>query len=527
MSEGPPEAIPPLEENRALRTKVAELSDENKSLQQQLDWFKRQLFGRKSEKCAFENPEQIQLGLGEDADAACPEEELEDISYRRRKKQRGNSVTDSGLRFDENVPVQVIQIPAPELEGLSEDEYELIGEKVTHRLAQRIGSYVVLEYRRPVAKLLETERICAAPAPPAIFDRTMADVSFLAGLLADKFSYHLPLYRQHLRLADAGIRLSRATLTHYAQRSIDLLEPIYDAQLRHILMSRVLAVDETPIKAGRKRKKKPKKPGQMRSAWFWPIYGEEHEVCFSWAETRGAEHLENVLKGFRGILLSDGYQAYDSYAEAKSEVVQAQCWSHTRRYFERAKDGDPAAMTALQKIASIYRIETEIRMRDLNGDWKLRHRGTHAKPLVEDFLKWCRNERLRSDLVDSDLLTKALKYAINHEAELQVYLGDPGVPIDTNHLERTLRVIPMGRKNWLFCWTEVGARHVGIIQSLLTTCRLHGVDPCTYLVDVLQRVSTQPSDQVHDLTPRRWKELFAGDPLRSDLESAGASDAVV
>jgi hypothetical protein len=103
----------------------------------------------------------------------------------------------------------------------------------------------------------------------------------------------------------------------------------------------------------------------------------------------------------------------------------------------------------------------------------------------------------------------------------RVYLGDPDVPIDTNHLERALRVIPMGRKAWLFCWTEVGAQHVGIIQSLLTTCRLQGVDPYTYLVDVLQRVSLHPARQVEDLTPRRWKELFAAQPLRSDLYGLG------
>ena len=67
-------------------------------------------------------------------------------------------------------------------------------------------------------------------------------------------------------------------------------------------------------------------------------------------------------------------------------------------------------------------------------------------------------------------------------------LDDPDVAIDTNHLERALRVIPIGRKNWLFSWTELGAKHVGIVQSLLVTCRLHDIDPYDYFVDVLQRV---------------------------------------
>lgn len=93
----------------------------------------------------------------------------------------------------------------------------------------------------------------------------------------------------------------------------------------------------------------------------------------------------------------------------------------------------------------------------------------------------------------------------------------PDVPIDTNHLERALRAIPMGRKNWNFCWTELGAKHVGIVQSLIVTCRLHGIDPYTYLVDVLQRVAMHAASRVAELTPRLWKQNFASDPLRSDL----------
>ena len=90
----------------------------------------------------------------------------------------------------------------------------------------------------------------------------------------------------------------------------------------------------------------------------------------------------------------------------------------------------------------------------------------------------------------------------------------------TTFLERALRVIPIGRKNWLFNWTEVGAQHVGAIQSLLTTCRLHSVDPYTYLVDVLQRISLHPAREVEQLTPRCWKTLFAEKSLRTGLDRA-------
>ena len=101
-----------------------------------------------------------------------------------------------------------------------------------------------------------------------------------------------------------------------------------------------------------------------------------------------------------------------------------------------------------------------------------------------------------------------------------MFLSDPDVPIDTNHLERGLRVIPTGKKSWLFCWTEIGAKRVGVIQSLLVTCKLQGVDPYTYLVDVLQRISEHPASRVIELTPREWKTKFADNPMKSGLALA-------
>jgi transposase len=146
------------------------------------------------------------------------------------------------------------------------------------------------------------------------------------------------------------------------------------------------------------------------------------------------------------------------------------------------------------------------------------YRLTHSKPKVEVFFDWLDRQFQRQGFTPSNPFIKALNYVRERRLGLEVFLIDPDVPIDTNHIERALRVIPMGRKSWLFCWTELGARHVGIIQSLVVTCRLHGVDPYTYLVDVLQRVAEHPASRVAELTPRLWKQQFAGNPLRSDLE---------
>src|SRR5690606_37660268 len=112
-----------------------------------------------------------------------------------------------------SVPVRVVDVKVPELSGPDAADYEVIDMQSTFRLAQLPGSYVVLNYRRPVLKNRRTEAMRTTPAPPSVLENTVADVSVLAGMLVDKFCFHLPLYRIHQRLALAGITLSRTTLT--------------------------------------------------------------------------------------------------------------------------------------------------------------------------------------------------------------------------------------------------------------------------------------------------------------------------
>jgi transposase len=410
--------------------------------------------------------------------------------------------------------MEVIEVPNPEVEGLSPESYEVVDEKVTYRLAQRPGSHVVLQYRRTVVKLKEEGRLSCPPAPPAVLEKSCADVSFLAGLLIDKFRFHLPLYRQHQRLEASGIKLSRVTLTNLVHRTAGLLEPIYQAQLASVLESQVVAMDETPIKAGRK------KQGKMQSAYFWPVYGDRDEMVFPFSVSRGSQVVRETLQEFCGVLISDGYEVYGRYAEkTNGVVVHAQCWAHVRRKFVEAEGSEPVLCeTALDFIKGLYQEEKAIRAKDLTGEKKLAHRGEQSKPIVDRFFEWLNTQFQAQILLPTSPFTQAANYALQREEALKVFLEYPEVPIDTNHLEREIRPIAIGRKNWMFCWTEVGARYVGIVQSLLTTCRLHGVDPYTYLVDVLQRIASHPAKQVQELTPRLWKERFAHDPLRSDID---------
>lgn len=120
-------------------------------------------------------------------------------------------------------------------------------------------------------------------------------------------------------------------------------------------------------------------------------------------------------------------------------------------------------------------------------------------------------------MLPSNSLSKALYYASERIPELKVFLANPNVPMDTNHVERALRIIPMGRKNYIFCWIELGAEQLGILQSLMMTCRMQGVKPYAYLVDVLQRISLHPASEIDALTPRVWKDKFVDNLLVSDL----------
>jgi transposase len=271
---------------------------------------------------------------------------------------------------------------------------------------------------------------------------------------------------------------------------------------------------QPPIKAGVKA------PGKMRTAYFWPIYGEHDEIVFLYYPDRTWGNVEDAL-GLKppegGVLLTDGYDAYAHYA-AKVGLTHALCWVHARREVFEARDVEPElADQALAMIGELYEIEEEIKRRDLTGAAKREVRQSRSKPRVQAFLRWVDRQFEQQGLLPSNPFLKALAYIRERRDGLQVYLDDADVPMDTNHLERALRVVPMGRRNWLFCWTELGAKHIGMMQSLLTTCRLHEIDPYDYLVDVLQRIGEHPASRVEELTPRRWKELYAANPLRSPL----------
>lgn len=510
------DAVVPKAQYDALQCQLQTQSEQIAQLTEQLDWFKRQLFGVKSEKSApidtdqsvlFERPTPVN---GEQPEQTVP-------AHTRRKRRSGDEVNDTGLRFDPSVPVRTIRLSCPELDGPQADEFEVIGYKTSQRLARQPGSHVVLQFERPIIRHKPSAQLTTTPAPIGVLDHAQVDVSLLAGLLIDKFVYHLPLYRQHQRLADEGITVARQTLLNWASQAIELVGPIAKAVQALILSGSHIKVDETPIKAGRAKTQAGR--GKMKQGWLWPVLGEHGDIAFSYSSQRGSAVVKALLgEQFAGTIQTDGYSVYADYAARLPQCTHALCWAHTRRTFIKAQDSEPARIDhALQMIQAIYRIERDLRDKAANADAIIATRQRDTEPIVDQFFAWVNEQIQDPSLLPKSPLAKALNYARQREAGLRVFINDAWLAPDTNDLERALRVIPMGKKNWMFCTTEMGARHVAIIQTLLATCRAHSIDPYTYLVDVLQRINQHPANEIQDLTPRKWAQQFADNPIKSDL----------
>lgn len=484
-----------------LALKNEELVVKNQELEQRLDWFHRQIFGERSEKVIKDSANSGQLWLGGMAPESTEPEELSVtikgyVRNRKGKQALEDDCGESGLRFDSTVPVQEIPCPPAEIKGLSPEEYEVIDTKYTERLCQR-SSYYVKRYVRPVVKI--KGKLTNEPAPASVFERSYADATLLAGMAVDKFQYYLPLYRQHQRMTQSGIMIARGNLTHWMHKAAGLLEPIYNAVLGSVLTSQVLSMDETPLKAGLEKK------GKLHRGYVWVLYGDKDEVLFLYSPTRAMSAVEPHIKQFCGTLITDGYTVYDKICATYGKIIHALCWAHTRREFFEALKYEPVRCEkALEHIGKLYAEEARIRELKLTGEKKLLHRIEHERSEVDLFFDWLKVEARAGALLPSNRFQKAAAYALQREQGLRVYLADPNVPIDTNHLEREIRPLPMGRKNWLFCWTEVGADVVAIFQTLIGCCKLQGVNPFDYLVDVLSRLDSHPAALVSQLTPREW-----------------------
>ena len=486
--------------NSKLESSNQELANKLKEQQDLVDWYRRQLFGSKSERLIPQDPSQLSLFP---VPPTPPQEKVTVKEFERQvRRDKTELKEDEGvLRFDEIVPVEEKIIYPEEVKDLPESEYEVIGEKVSTRLKQIPCSYKIERTIRKTVKIKSTKTLHTAKAPEAVIERSYADVSLLSGMIVDKFQYHMPIYRQHQRMANSGVHVSRPNLTKLVHRALELLEPIYLSILSGICSSEVISMDETPIKADRKV------AGKMQTAYFWPVMAED-EVAFIYSNSRSSKVIsDNIGKNCK-VLLSDGHSAYEKFISENNDIEHAQCWTHARRKFFDAKDHAPdQCETILALIRSLFKIEEEITDEDTEEQILLKHR-TLSLPIIDELFLYL-HKLWYQDMIDKDsLLGKAVFYAKEREKGLRCYLDNPKVNISNNDIENMIRPIALGRKNWLFCWSELGAKYSAIAYTLIQNCKLNKINSWNYLNDVLVRIDSHPAKDVQLLTPKYWKAQF-------------------
>lgn len=426
----------------------------------------------------------------------------------KKKRPKPSPRSKNKARYGPKATVVDIMLPVPGTEDIPPDQLELIESRVTEKIFRLDSPYCVLRVHQNVYRRKDgcLEEFHPAPFAEAI-PGSIFDISTLAGMIVDKYYLHLPIHRQHQALKNVDIHLDRGNMIRVLHRLGGLLKPLGDALRRSVHSSVLLTVDETPTPVGRKN-------GKMGKGYFWVFFGDQREVYFHFSPSRGRKVLEGELAEFKGKLLCDGYIAYQSFVAMTEGTTLCQCWNHARREFLEVEKGEPERVKwILRQLKSMYEIDE--RTRGKPPDEILAVRQSEMKPLVDGLFTFLKKTIAEGTFVPSDSFLKAAGYALAREAALRVFLTDPQVPLDTNHVERELRGHAVGRNNWTFHITEDGACHAAIFYSLIRSCLLWDVTPMTYLVDVMQRIVADPSQDMSQLLPRKWKESFEEAPLRS------------
>ena len=498
----------------AEEAKAAKLQRSLQSRDDYIAWLVKQVIGPTSERRSWESLEpEAQLwleGMALEIPESPPSPKTTVKEHERERRKNPTDVTKTGrIKHGPNATIIDVDVKNPEVEDIPEDQLELVETKTTQKVVRVSSPFMIVNVHSKTYRRKDDFEDIVPPEVPEVFENSIYDVSFLAGLPVDKYQFHLPIYRQRQTIKNSDIFLDRGHLIRVLHRVAELLEPIYEALFSSVLSSKILTADETPTPAGRNKKK-----GKMDKGYFWAFFGDQKEIYYLFSPSRSRAVLDDTLASFQGHLVCDGYSAYESFVNETEGTELVQCWSHTRREFIKAEKRDEERVKwVLRQIQLMYDIEEKVRGKPSNKILKARERET--EPLVTELFNFLKKTIAEETFVPSDPFLKAANYALNREEPLKAFLENPDLPLDTNHLERELRPQAVGRKNWMFHVTKEGARHAAIFYSLIRSCILVGVNPTVYLTDVLQRIATLPASKTELLTPRLWKEHFAFAPMRS------------
>ncbi|MDO8939117.1 MAG: IS66 family transposase [Methylicorpusculum sp.] len=388
-----------------------------------------------------------------------------------------------------------------------------IGEDVTEQLDVEPAKFFVHRHIRPQYACRTCETITAAPIPPAVIDGGMAAVGLLTWLLIGKFLDHLPLYRLEQIAARSGVILSRSTLADWVGRLGVALQPLADRLAWHLLQRDSVHADETPVS------QLDPGNGKTKKAYLWAYRSNDLQpgpkiIVFDYQAGRSGRHAQNFLQDWHGHLLVDDYSGYKAlFAAARAHpetqfllepCVELACWAHARRKFFDLYQANqsPIAQEALNRIAVIYAVEADAR--ELTAPERQALRAETSVPALTALHAWLNQTRLRT--APNTATAKAIDYTLKRWPALSRYAETGDLPIDNNPVENAIRPIALGKKNWLFAGSERAGQRAAVIQTLLGTAKLNGLDPAAWLKETLEKLPTWPNSRIDELLPFRRLE---------------------
>jgi hypothetical protein len=299
-------------------------------------------------------------------------------------------------------------------------------------------------------------------------------------------------------LKDAGINLSKQTVWDWTRRAAELLEPLWELMHQKLIKLDHLAADETTAKMVQRDK-----PGSpTKTTWMWQYFGfddsEAPYTVFDFALTRAHNAPEAFLGDFHGVLLTDGHSAYT----VLDGITHAGCMAHARRKFDEALANSPMiAAQAIGLIAKLYKIEDACK--SMTPDDRREYRQQNSSGLMLRLRLFLEQER--SNVLPQSLIGRAITYTLNQWQELCRFVDDGVLPIDNNAVEREMKSIATGRKNWLFFGSERGGRAAAIIYTIIASARRHDLNIWKYLSDILLRLADLKPGELEHLLPDAWK----------------------
>jgi transposase len=238
---------------------------------------------------------------------------------------------------------------------------------------------------------------------------------------------------------------------------------------------------------------------------LWDYIGDEAHpgVVFDYTTSHARDGPATFLKDFEGFLQADAYGVYDGiYAGSNGKINEVGCWAHARNKFADAQSTDPERVLAAKAwVRKLYDVEEEAKK--LSSAERLKLRQEKSVPLLQSFHKWLLAQKVQ--VLPKSPIAKAINYVLNQWEALNRYTTDGDLHIDNNLSERTLKLIGIGRLNWLFVGSDKGGRTAAVLYSFTATCKLLSIDSFAYLRDVFERLPSHPPERLEELLPHNWK----------------------